>query len=159
MMLRVYSTLFLLSLLAGRVEAQDLNPAVKGLSPAVKYGKWVLLAGSLGMNYLAVLAHNRAEDTFDILEASCSVDNQRCALGPDRTYADPEIEALYQTSLQYDSEARLWLIGGETALAGATVLFVWELTRPKGRPDNIPFEPEVRSLRAGGTGLGLRLAF
>ena len=40
---------------------------------------------------------------------SCSADPQRCALGPGRTYADPEIEALYQTTLQYDSEARLWL--------------------------------------------------
>lgn len=159
MMPRACTAMILLSLLAGRVEAQDLNPAVKGPSPAVKYGKWVLVAGALGMNYLAVKAHNRAEDTFDVLEASCSADPQRCALGPGLTYADPEIEALYQTTLQYDSEARLWLVGGETALAGATVLFVWELTRPKGRPDNIPFEPEVRSLRAGGTGFGIRLAF
>ena len=78
---------------------------------------------------------------------------------PSGTYADPEIEGLYRTSQHYDRRARLWLIGGETALAGAAALFVWELTRPKGRPDNIPFEPEVRSLRAGGTGLGLRLAF
>jgi hypothetical protein len=149
---RICSALILLSLLTGRVEAQ-------GLSPLVKYGKWLLLAGSLTMNYQAVKAHNRAEDTFDVLESSCSADPQRCALGPDRAYADPEIEDLYQTTLEYDSEARLWIIGGETALAGATVLFVWELTRPKGRPDNIPFEPEVRSLRAGATGLGIRLAF
>jgi hypothetical protein len=149
---RICSALILLSLLTGRVEAQ-------GLSPLVKYGKWLLLAGSLGMNYQAVKAHNRADDAFDVLELSCSADHSRCALGPDGTYTDPAIEELYQTSLQYDSEARLWLIGGETALAGATVLFVWELTRPKGRPDNIPFEPEVRSLRAGGTGLGLRFGF
>jgi hypothetical protein len=137
--------------LAGPVEAQ-------GLSPAVKYGKWVLLAGSIGMNYLAVRAHNRAEDAFDALESSCNEAHHRCDLRPDGTYADPAIEQLYQTSLHYDRRARYWLIGGETALAGAAALFVWELTRPKGRPDNIPFEPEVRSLR-GGTGLGLRLAF
>ncbi|MEA2722358.1 MAG: hypothetical protein QOH59_129 [Gemmatimonadales bacterium] len=152
MMPRLCFALMLLSLLAGRVEAQ-------GLSPAVKYGKWVLLAGSLGMNYLAVRAHDRAEDSFDVLESRCGVDHDRCALGPNAAYADPEIEDLYQASLRYDRRARLWLIGGETALAGAAVMFVWELTRPKGRPDNIPFEPEVRSLRAGGTGLGLRLAF
>jgi hypothetical protein len=152
MMPRVCSALILLSLLAGRVEAQ-------GLSPAVKYGKWVLLAGSLGMNYLAVKAHNRADDSFDVLELSCTADHARCALGPNGAYADPVTEALYQTSLQYDHQARWWLVGGETALAGATVLFIWELTRPKGRPDNIPFEPEVRSLRAGGTGLGLRFGF
>ncbi len=147
---RACAVLLLLLLLAGPMEAQG---------PAVKYGKWVILAGSIGMNYLAVRAHDRAENTFDILESRCGVANDRCALGPDGTYADPEIEGLYQTSLRYDRRARLWLIGGETALAGAAALFVWELTRPKGRPDNIPFEPEVRSLRAGGTGLGLRLAF
>ena len=149
---RVCSALVLLLLLAGRAEGQ-------GLGPAVKYGKWVLLAGSLGMNYLAVRAHNRAEENFDVLESRCGVAQERCALGPGGTYADPEIEDLYQISLRYDRRARLWLIGGETALAGAAVLFVWELSRPRGRPDNIPFEPEVRSLRAGGTGLGFRLAF
>lgn len=152
MMPRVFSALVLLSVLAGRAEAQ-------GLGPVVKYGKWVLVAGSLGMNYLAVRAHNRADDTFDVLESYCGVASERCALGPGGAYADPEIEGLYQTSVRYDRRARLWLIGGESALAGAAVLFVWELTRPKGRPDNIPFEPEVRSLRTGGTGLGMRLAF
>jgi len=147
---RVCSALLFLLLLAGRAEAQG---------PAVKYGKWVLLAGSIGMNYLAVRAHDRAENNFDALESRCGEDQARCALGPSGSYSDPEIEGLYQTSLRYDRRARLWLIGGETALAGAAALFVWELTRPKGRPDNIPFEPEVRSLRAGGTGLGMRLAF
>jgi len=148
---RVCSALLLLVLLlAGRAEAQG---------PAVKYGKWVLLAGSIGMNYLAVRAHDRAENSFNVLESRCGEDQARCALGPGGTYADSEIEGLYQTSLRYDRHARLWLIGGESALASAAVLFVWELTRPKGRPDNIPFEPEVRSLRAGGTGLGVRLAF
>jgi len=147
---RVCPALLFLLLLAGRAEAQG---------PAVKYGKWVLLAGSIGMNYLAVRAHDRAENNFDALESRCGEDQARCALGPSGSYSDPEIEGLYQASLRYDRRARLWLIGGETALAGAAALFVWELTRPKGRPDNIPFEPEVRSLRAGGTGLGIRLAF
>jgi hypothetical protein len=150
---RVCASLFLLLLLlAGRAEAQ-------GLSPAVKYGKWVLLAGSIGMNYLAVRAHDRAEDSFDVLETRCGEAQERCELGPSGAYADPEIEGLYQTSLHYDRRARLWLIGGESALAGATVLFVWELTRPKGRPDNIPFEPEVKIMRGGTTGVGLRMQF
>ena len=151
-MTRVLAALFVLLLATGRAEAQ-------GLSPLVKYGKWALLAGSIGMNYLAVRAHNRAEDTFDVLEAECAANQFRCDLRPDGTYADLGIENLYQASLQYDRRARLWLIGGETALAGSAVLFIWELARPKNRPDNIPFEPEVRVLRAGGTGLGLRLGF
>jgi hypothetical protein len=151
-MIRVLSALLVLLLAGGRAEAQ-------GLSPAVKYGKWVLLAGSIGMNYLAVRAHNRADDAFDALEAECTAVKERCAVGPGGSYTDPGIEDLYQTSLRYDRRARLWLIGGESALIGSAALFIWELTRPKNRPDNIPFEPEVRSLRAGGTGWGVRLAF
>ena len=138
-------------LLAGPVEAQ-------GLSPFVKYGKWVLLAGAAGMNYFAIRAHDRAENAFDDLEARCAQTRSRCDLNAEGRYLDPETESLYQTSLRYDRVARGWLIGGESALAGAAVLFVWELARPKGRPDNIPFEPELRTLPFG-SGLGLRVAF
>ena len=151
-MTRGLAVLLALLMMTSRADAQ-------GLSPAVKYGKWVLVAGSIGMNYLADRAHDRADDAFNALQASCLDAHERCALGEGGTYADPEIEGLYQSSLDHDRRARLWLIGGETALAGAAALFVWELTRPKGRPDNIPFKPEVRSLRAGGTGVGLRLTF
>jgi hypothetical protein len=139
----------MLLVLGTRAEAQG---------PLVKYGKWLLVAGSAGMNYLAIKSHNRAEDAFDALETQCLGDHLRCIIGPGGRYADAEIEGLYQQSLHYDRRARGWLIGGETALAGAAVLFVWELTRPRGRPRNIPFEPEVRSV-LGGTGVGLRLAF
>jgi hypothetical protein len=138
----------LLLLLAGPAEAQG---------PLVKYGKWAVVAGSVGMNYLALKSHNRAEDAFNNLEVLCA-DHSRCSLGPSGSYLDPEIENLYQSSLRYDRIARGWLIGGEAALAGAAALFVWELTRPKGRPGNIPFEPEVRSMRWG-TGLGFRVPF
>ena len=127
-------------------------------SPLVKYGKWVLVAGSAAMNYLALAAHNDAEDSFDEVESRCFDNPSRCDLGPTGTYTDPEIEAFYQTSLHYDRAARGWLIGGQAALAGAAVLFIWELTLPKGPPENIPFEPEVRSLYQA-TGLGVRLQF
>jgi hypothetical protein len=150
-MTRLWAVALLTIFLSGRAEAQ-------GLSPLVKYGKWIMVAGSAGMNYFAIRAHNRAEDAFNELESRCLATNSRCILGPSGSYLDPEIEGFYQSSLRYDRIARGWLIGGETALAGAAVLFVWELTRPKGRPDNIPFEPEVRSLR-GSTGLGLRFGF
>ena len=110
------------------------------------------------MNYLALRAHNRADDSFHALEFRCLEATQRCIVGPQGAYLDPTAEDLYQSSLRYDRIARGWLVGGEFALAGAAALFVWELTRPKGRPGNIPFEPEVRS-RRGGTGLGLRIDF
>jgi hypothetical protein len=152
-MIRMWSiVLGLLLLLAAPAGAQSR------LSPLVKYGKWVLAAGAVGMNYLALRSHNRAEETFDELESRCLATRPRCNLGSDGEYLDPEIEGLYQSSLRYDRIARGWLIGGEAALAGAAVLFVWELTRPKGRPDNIPFEPELRTLR-GAAGIGLRMRF
>jgi hypothetical protein len=117
-----------------------------------------MVAGSAGMNYLALRAHNRAEDAFDELESRCLATTARCQIGPNGSYLDSEIEGFYQSSLRYDRIARGWLIGGETALAGAAVLFVWELTRPRGRPQNIPFEPEIRVLRQS-TGLGVRVEF
>jgi hypothetical protein len=147
---RTIAAVLLLLLTGGTAQAQG---------PLVKYGKWLVVAGSIAMNYQAVLSHNNAEDAFDTLEAECNANHALCTVGSDGQYTSPHIEALYQTSLHYDQQARRWLIGGELALAGAAALFIWELTRPKGRPDNIPFEPEVRSMRGGGTGVGLRFAF
>ena len=151
-MRRLVLIVILFLLVSGPVQAQ-------GLGPVVKYGKWALLAGALGMNYLAVRAHDRADNVFDVIEAECLTQQQRCALGPAGGYADPALEDLYQTSLRYDRRARRWLIGGESALVGSAALFIWELARPKNRPDNIPFEPEMRMMPAGRTGLGLRMAF
>jgi len=43
-------------------------------------------------------------------------------------------------------------------LLGAAAIFVWELTRHTPKPDNIPFEPELRTLKEA-TGIGLRMQF
>ena len=103
----------------------------------------------MGFNLLAAESHQNADDAFGTLEGLCFEDFDRCDLGPDGTYLNPQIEALYQTSLHYDREARTWLIVGETALVASATMFVWELTRHTDKPDNIPFEPEVRSLKRG----------
>jgi hypothetical protein len=132
--------------------------AAQETGPLVRYGKWALAAGAIGMNLLAAQAHNRADDTFTRIEEACFLNPRRCDLGPDGDYADGGIEALYQSSLHYDRSARRWLIAGETALLGAAALFVWEMTRKTHKPDNIPFEPEVRSLRRA-TGVGVRIAW
>jgi hypothetical protein len=130
----------------------------QSVSPWVKYGKWLVVGGAAAMNYLALHAHNQAEDSFNTLEARCLENHNHCTLNSAGTYLDPVSEDLFQSSLHYDRVARRWLIGGETALVGAAALFVWELTRPKGPPENIPFEPEVRSFERG-TGIGLRFKF
>jgi hypothetical protein len=151
-MTRLCGVILTLTLLTSPAQAQ-------GVKPIVKYGKWLLVAGAAAMNYFALDAHNQAEDSFNALEAHCLDSRQRCALGPDGSYLDPTSEEFYQASLHYDRVARSWLVGGELALAGAAAMFVWELTQPKGRPGNIPFEPEIRSIPHGGTGVGLRFAF
>ena len=151
-MIRALAALLALTFsISSHASAQDV-PSV------VKYGKWLVAAGAVGMNVLAARDHNRAEDVFGALEARCSDDPRLCDLGDGGAYLDPGTEALFQQSVGYDRRARRWLIGGETALLGAAAMFVWELTRKTHRPDNIPFEPEVRSLR-NATGVGLRLSF
>jgi hypothetical protein len=147
-----------LSALLALTIALTTPAAAQESGPLVRYGKWALAAGAIGMNLLAAKAHNRADDAFDTIEETCFLDPRRCDLGPDGGYADGQIEGLYQSSLHYDRSARRWLIAGETALLGAAALFVWEVTRKTHKPGNIPFEPEVRSLRQA-TGVGLRLRF
>lgn len=135
-------------------------PAAKaqGTSPLIRYGKWVVAAGAVGMSYLANRAHNRADEQFDVLRSRCFADRELCALDGSGRYADSGTEQLYQASLRYDGQARRWLFAGEAALVGAAALFVYELTRHSPKPDNIPFEPEVRSLRQA-TGVGVRIGF
>ena len=127
-------------------------------SPLIRYGKWVLAAGAVGMIILADRAHDHADEQFDALQTRCFENTSLCAIDGSGRYLDGQTESLYQTSLSYDRRARRWLFGGETALVGAAALFVYELTRHAPKPDNIPFEPEVRSLRQA-TGVGLRIQF
>jgi hypothetical protein len=160
---RAFAAVALLLLLAGPAVAQEGAEAARaggrGAGPLVKYGKWALLAGSIGMNYLAARAHDRADEAYKALELRCADgDHAPCDLGPTGRYLDPISETLYQSSLDQDRSARRWLLGGEAALAGAAAMFVYELTRPKGRPPNIPFEPEIRTVN-GTTRLGVRASF
>jgi hypothetical protein len=124
----------------------------------VKYGKWGTLAAAVGMGLKAAEAHRDADRAFDRLEDYCGPDPARCDQGPDGSYSDPAAERYYQASLRHDRRARRWLLGGEVALLGTAGLFVWELTRPKRLPDNIPFEPEI-SVLPHESRFGLRIGF
>ena len=128
------------------------------VSPLIKYGKWAVLGASLAMNIEAARTHNQADDAFHRLELYCLDNRFRCDTSPSGNYLDPVAEGYYQESLRHDRQSRRWLVGGETALLGAVTMFVWELTRPKGPPKNIPFSPEVKSVN-GRTRLGVRVAF
>jgi hypothetical protein len=145
-----------LTLLASPLTAQQAAP--RGSPALIKYGKWGLLAASVAMNLVAREAHQAADDDFAFVADVCSADRTRCTTLPNGAYADPVLEQHYQSSLDNDKKARTWLVGGQTALGAAAVGFIWELTRPKGRPGNIPFEPEVTE-RDGATRVGFRVSF
>ncbi|HEU4698045.1 MAG TPA: hypothetical protein VFS40_02615 [Gemmatimonadales bacterium] len=135
--------------------------AVRRASPApIKYGKWALLAGSIGLNLLAAQAHDRADAAYDELKKRCAAANELCTTDPQSgRYLDARSEFLYQRSLTKDREARLWLFSGETALLGSAALFIWELSRPKHPPANIPFDPTVSVTGSGETRVGGSLRF
>ncbi|MEZ0332708.1 MAG: hypothetical protein ACAI18_01770 [Gemmatimonadales bacterium] len=135
------------------------SAAAQEVGPLIRYGKWLLGAGAISMNLLAAKAHGNADDAFDQVELACFEDATRCALNTEGEYVDPAVEASYQSSLHYDRVARRWLVLGETALVGATAMFVWEFTRKKHEPDNIPFEPEISTMPDGTTRLGFRVPF
>lgn len=124
----------------------------------VKYGKFLLLGVAAGMSVKAATTHDKADESYDDLQKLCFSDPSRCTRGSDGSYEDPVAEDLYQTTLHYDDQARLWLYGGEVTLLGSAALFVWELTRPKNPPKNIPFEPEV-SVVGSQTRLGFSVKF
>ena len=125
------------SLPAG-AQAQETDTGPTETGPWIRYGKWVLTAGAITMNLLAAGAHQDADDAFSEIETACFDDPDRCALNSEGEYADPELEEAYQTSLHYDRMSRRWLILGETALVGATAMFVWEFTRQEARAQQHP---------------------
>ncbi len=146
--------LLLLALGARTAAAQERAPT----PPLVKWGKWALLAGSVGMNLAAADAHDEADRLFGLIEDRCAADESLCYAGDGGRYLDAETERLYQETLRYDRRARSWLIGGQAALLGAAALFIWEFTLPDGLPENVPFDPELE-VGARETRLGLRLEF
>jgi hypothetical protein len=140
-----------------RVAAQ--SPAATRIPAIAKYGKWALLAGSIGFNLQALHEHHVAEDTFAQLHDLCTAaDHSRCRTDASGVYLDPVAEGIYQASIRADRHARLWLVAGETVLLGSAAIFVWELSRPKGPNPNIPFTPHVGMI-GDRTTLGLAIAF
>ncbi len=130
----------------------------RGTPFAVKYGKWAALAAAVGMGLKASAAHHDADRAFNNLRSYCDVDPARCDQLPGGGYADPVAERYYQTALRHDRHARGWLFGGEGAVLASAALFVWELSRPKQPPKNIPFSPTVT--RTGTTtNVGVSVAF
>ena len=149
----------LLICLAAPLAGQQLDTTTARPSPTlVRYGKWATLAAAVGMGLQAAVAHQDADQAFDQLKDYCFTDLTHCDQRPSGAYIDPVAEQYYQASLGHDRQARRWLIGGEATLLVTAGLFVWELTRPRGPPRNIPFSPSL-SVTDGRARMGLALAF
>ncbi|HWA57015.1 MAG TPA: hypothetical protein VG692_07165 [Gemmatimonadales bacterium] len=135
-----------LLLAAAPLRAQSAaDSLVRPPSPVlVKYGKWALVAAAIGMGIQAANAHDDADRAFSRLTSYCDAKPGGCPQGGNGRYLDPAAERYYQQSVSADKRARNWLFGGEASLLGAAGLFVWELSRPRSLPRNIPFNPEIR---------------
>lgn len=159
MIRRLGLTLLCLTLGAIPLIAQRPDSAwTRGTPFAVKYGKWAALAAAVGMGLKASAAHHDADRAFNSLRTYCDADPTRCDQLPGGAYVDPVAERYYQTTLRRDRHARGWLFGGQGAVLASAGLFVWELTRPKQPPKNIPFAPTV-SVVGASTRVGVSVAF
>ena len=115
------------------------------ISPAVHYGKWATLGGSV---ILGVLAHSKnqdAEATYQSLRDRCFADPVSCLVGADGRYLDAGTEGLYDRTRTLDRQASRLLIGAEVTFVASAVGFVWELMHRKDRTPTIPFEPRVEA--------------
>ena len=149
------ASLALALLLAARAAAaQSGTPAQEQpeASAFVRYGKWGAAAMFVAFTAAGAIAHDHANADWDRLASYCRQGGV-CTIGPDGRYTNPRAEAMYWDVVHQDRAARVWLIGGQAALAGAVTLFVIELRRHRG-PPNIPFsgltvEPGRLGLRLG----------
>jgi len=140
--------------------AQDHGPGVPGDRPTwrhgvVHYGKWVAVAGAIGLTALAVREHNASTREWDQLLAICRTRSSDCATGSDGRYLDYPAELHYEKAIYYDHRARRRLIGGQLSLLTAAVLFLADLHPGRG-PGNLPF-PALDVTPKDGRG-GARLA-
>lgn len=151
-MMRVLLLLLLLAGFPSQLTAQ-------GTSPWIKYGKWGLLAVTVGFNLASSEANERANSSFDALTSRCLSDPQLCTVDDSGMYNDPTSEELFQRTLRLDKSSRRFLIAGQAALLGAAAMFIYEFTRPPGTPDdNIPFAPLVQDM-GNSVGVGVEVNF
>ncbi len=132
----------------------------QGTGRSIKYGKWVLAAGAVGMNYPRRPRPRPGRGrSFDALEARCFDDHSALRLDDAGRYVERrDRAALPDVAALRPAGAPVALRRRDRAGSARRHCSSRELTRHSPKPDNIPFEPEVRSLRQA-TGVGLRIGF
>jgi hypothetical protein len=137
------AAVLLTALPPGRLAAQVVDTVPKRVPAVVHYGKWVTLAGVIALGAGAKVNNDRAEESYDALQAYCFESPVSCVVGPGGGYIDPVAEDLYDQTTVYDRRAGRYLIAAEVAFAATVVGFVWELIERKENPRTIPFEPRI----------------
>ena len=122
-----------------------------------KWARWPTLAAAAGLTTAAILAKNRANDSFNGLKLICRAASQNCVVGQDGTYVNRDAERLFQETLRLDAQARRWMIGGQGFLFLSGGLFLIDLVSGNREPKNIPFSP-LEAYAVPGK-LGLRWRF
>jgi hypothetical protein len=129
---------------------------VEGGRPAlVSHGKWAALGTAVAATALGIRANRSADRHYESLRRYCGTVGP-CAVGADGRYPDAGAEAIWMSVVRNDRRARAWLVTGQAALVGATVLFVLDL-RNRGRPGNEPLTGLYVSAGAFATNVGIRL--
>ena len=153
--------LSLAAALAAPPPARAQHTAAPWHQGAVHYGKWLTAAAAAALTVMAAHEHSSSHRAWDELLAMCRSTDDACARGGDGRYLRSDAEALYQRSVYYDRRANRRLLGAQASLLVTAALFILDLRRRTGDPDNIPFAPlRVTATPTGGGALvGLRIAF
>jgi hypothetical protein len=118
--------------------------AAAGLTTGIRpiaVAKWSAVAGAAAAAAYGFIRNAEADDLFRDLEQACQAAPAICALrGPDGSYADPGLEAIYQDVLTHDRASRYALLASQIGIAAGVALFLLDL-RSDERPPDIPYEP------------------
>lgn len=118
--------------------AEDDTPWLVSMA---SWGKFATLGIAAGFFALAAGAHGGAEDTYATLLTRCQTDPSLCVVSGTGAYLNPASEALYQQTRDGDATARQWLLVSQVALGASALLWIVDLTKGGGDPDNIPYVP------------------
>jgi hypothetical protein len=125
----------------------------------VHYGKWAAAALAGTFTALGAREHASSNRAFNQLFDMCRANTAECALQANGTYQNAGAEQLFQSSLHFDSRARVRLLFGQASLLLCAGLFFADLRHHGNGPDNIPYHPAELTVEPQGKGarIGLRL--
>lgn len=116
--------------------------------PWVGYAKWGSLTAAAGLATLGFLWKEDANRKFDRLTRRCERAQDLCRQrNRDGSYADPNLERLFQDVRSLDHRAQASLIAAQVSFGASVVFFVLDWQRGEG-PGNIPYDPEREEERS-----------